>query len=52
MARPSSEHLTQLKLELLRILWQQAPLSVQQVRELLEQQPAVQACMNAETSAL
>lgn len=40
MARPSSEHPTQLELELLKILWQQAPLSVQQVRELLEQQPS------------
>jgi len=40
MARPSSEHPTQLELELLKILWQQAPLSVQQVRELLGQQPS------------
>ena len=40
MARPSSDYPTQLELELLKILWQQAPLSVQQVREELEEQPA------------
>jgi BlaI family penicillinase repressor len=40
VARPSSDYPTQLELEMLKILWQQSPLSVQQVREALEEQPS------------
>lgn len=35
MARPASEYPTELELEILKIVWQQAPCSVEAVRELL-----------------
>lgn len=35
MARPASEHPTELELAILKILWRQAPQTVQQVRDLL-----------------
>lgn len=35
MARPSSEHPTELELEILKILWQRAPQTVEAVREAL-----------------
>lgn len=36
MARPSSEQPTELELEILKVLWQEAPLPVRDVRERLE----------------
>ena len=36
MARPESEHPTELELEILKILWQEAPLPVRDVRAKLE----------------
>ena len=38
MARPESEHPTELELELLKILWDEAPLPVREVRERLAEQ--------------
>ena len=38
MARPKSEYPTQLELELLKILWDEAPLPVREVRTRLEEQ--------------
>lgn len=38
MARPTSEHPTELELEILKILWNTSPLSVREVREHLEDQ--------------
>jgi len=38
MARPSSEHPTELELEILKILWKQSPLLVRDVRASLELQ--------------
>ena len=35
MARPASEHPTELELQILKILWQKAPLTVREVREAL-----------------
>jgi BlaI family transcriptional regulator, penicillinase repressor len=35
MARPKSEHPTELELEILKILWQRAPLAVRDVRDAL-----------------
>ncbi len=35
MARPSSKHPTELELEILKILWREGPLRVQQVRDAL-----------------
>jgi BlaI family penicillinase repressor len=35
MARPSSEHPTELELAILKILWQESPRTVEQVREAL-----------------
>ena len=35
MARPASEHPTELELAILKILWRQAPQTVEQVRDLL-----------------
>lgn len=35
MARPASEHPTELELQILKILWQQSPLPVREVREAL-----------------
>ena len=40
MARPRSEYPTGLELEILKILWQQSPLSVQAVREALVNRPS------------
>jgi BlaI family penicillinase repressor len=37
MARPGSEHPTELELEILKILWQEAPLPVRDVRTRLEE---------------
>lgn len=37
MPRPASEHPTQLELEILKILWEESPLLVRDVRERLEQ---------------
>ena len=39
MARPRSEYPTELELQILKILWNEAPLSVQQVREALATMP-------------
>ena len=36
MARPGSEHPTDLELEILKVLWEESPLSVRDVRERLE----------------
>ncbi len=36
MARPKSEHPTELELEILKILWRQSPLAVREVRDALE----------------
>jgi BlaI family transcriptional regulator, penicillinase repressor len=36
MARPASEHPTELELEILKVLWEQPPLPVREVRERLE----------------
>jgi len=36
MARPESEHPTELELEILKILWQESPLPVREVRARLE----------------
>ena len=36
MARPSSEHPTELELEILKVLWQRSPMAVREVREQLE----------------
>lgn len=36
MARPGSEHPTELELEILKILWQESPLMVRDVRQRLE----------------
>lgn len=38
MARPGSEYPTELELEILKILWEQSPLPVRDVRQLLEEQ--------------
>jgi BlaI family penicillinase repressor len=38
MARPGSEHPTELELEILKILWEESPLPVREVRERLESQ--------------
>lgn len=38
MARPSSEHPTELELEILKVLWEESPLPVREVRERLESQ--------------
>ena len=38
MARPSSEHPTELELEILKILWDESPLPVREVRARLESQ--------------
>jgi BlaI family transcriptional regulator, penicillinase repressor len=35
MARPKSEHPTELELEILKILWQRSPLAVREVRDAL-----------------
>ncbi len=40
MARPSSEHPTELELEILKVLWNEAPLPVRDVRARLEEQAA------------
>lgn len=37
MPRPSSEHPTELELEILKVLWEQSPLPVREVRRLLEE---------------
>jgi predicted transcriptional regulator len=37
MARPASEHPTELELTILKILWRQAPQTVEQVRDVLAQ---------------
>jgi BlaI family penicillinase repressor len=36
MARPSSEHPTELELEILKVLWEESPLPVREVRDRLE----------------
>lgn len=36
MARPQSEHPTELELEILKVLWDEAPLAVRDVRQRLE----------------
>lgn len=38
MARPSSEHPTELELEILKVLWQESPLPVRTVRQRLEEE--------------
>lgn len=38
MARPSSEHPTDLELEILKVLWEESPLPVREVRDRLESQ--------------
>ena len=38
MARPGSEHPTELELEILKVLWQESPLPVRTVRRRLEEQ--------------
>jgi BlaI family penicillinase repressor len=38
MARPGSEHPTELELEILKVLWEESPLPVRDVRERLESQ--------------
>lgn len=38
MARPGSEHPTELELELLKVLWAESPLPVREVRERLAEQ--------------
>lgn len=38
MARPESEHPTELELEILKILWDESPLLVRDVRQRLEEQ--------------
>jgi predicted transcriptional regulator len=38
MARPSSEHPTELELEILKVLWQESPLPVREVRRRLEEE--------------
>ncbi|MEX1228976.1 MAG: BlaI/MecI/CopY family transcriptional regulator [Planctomycetaceae bacterium] len=38
MARPASEHPTELELQILKILWQQSPLPVRDVRQALADQ--------------
>jgi len=38
MARPGSDHPTELELDILKVLWQEAPLPVREVRERLETQ--------------
>jgi predicted transcriptional regulator len=38
MARPSSEHPTELELEILKVLWAESPLAVRDVRARLQQQ--------------
>ena len=38
MARPSSDHRTELELEILKILWEESPLRVRDVRARLESQ--------------
>lgn len=38
MARPVSQHPTELELQILKILWQQSPQTVREVREALSQQ--------------
>ncbi len=38
MARPGSEHPTELELEILKVLWDESPLPVREVRERLEKQ--------------
>jgi predicted transcriptional regulator len=38
MARPASEHPTELELQILKILWQRAPLPVRDVRDALAEQ--------------
>ncbi len=38
MARPGSEHPTELELEILKVLWDQTPLPVREVRVRLEEQ--------------
>lgn len=38
MARPASDHPTDLELEILKILWETSPLSVREVREQLDEQ--------------
>ena len=38
MARPGSEHPTQLELEILKVLWEESPLPVREVRARLETQ--------------
>ena len=40
MARRGSEHPTQLELEILKVLWEQSPLSARDVRDQLKQQSA------------
>lgn len=40
MARPGSEHPTGLELEILKVLWQESPLPVREVRARLEAQAA------------
>ncbi len=40
MARPGSEHPTELELEILKVLWNEAPLPVRDVRTRLEEQAA------------
>lgn len=38
MSRPESEHPTELELEILKVLWQEAPLPVREVRARLERE--------------
>jgi BlaI family transcriptional regulator, penicillinase repressor len=38
MPRPGSEHPTELELEILKVLWQESPLMVRDVRQRLEEQ--------------
>jgi len=40
MARPGSDYPTELELEILKVLWEEAPLPVREVRERLEEQAA------------
>jgi predicted transcriptional regulator len=40
MARPGSEYPTELELEILKVLWEEAPLPVREVRDRLEEQAA------------
>jgi BlaI family penicillinase repressor len=40
MARPASEHPTELELSILKVLWQAAPKTVDEVREALARRAA------------